>query len=195
MSFGRLGAVGRGFGRMGAGGKSMLTGNSSTVQQYLNRLPTPLSSSDEAIVAAYIDGLVSDGVWSRLDFLHLYVMADAANWPVNLISSSFTASLASGVANPPTWTSRGGIAGHFGASTYVDSNFNPSTAGGNYSQSDAMICCWCSAPASALAGDLFQQDTTVELFPRNSLSTAWERIRSSAIAGTMMPAIRSRANG
>jgi hypothetical protein len=37
---------------MGAGGKSMLTGNSSTVQQYLNRLPTPLSSSDEAIVAA-----------------------------------------------------------------------------------------------------------------------------------------------
>jgi hypothetical protein len=95
MSFGRLGAVGRGFGRMGAGGKSMLTGNSSTVQQYLNRLPTPLSSSDEAIVAAYIDGLVSDGVWSRLDFLHLYVMADAANWPVNLISSSFTASLAS----------------------------------------------------------------------------------------------------
>src|SRR5262249_44608631 len=156
-----------------------LTGNSSTVQQYLNRLPTPLTGSDEAIVAAYIDGLVSDGVWSRLDFLHLYVTADAANWPVNLISSSFTASLASGVGNPPTWTSRAGIAGHSGASTYIDPNFNPSTAGGNYSQNDAMVCCWQSAPSAASTADLIHCGATVALIARYTDNKTYFQINDS----------------
>jgi hypothetical protein len=79
-----------------------------------------------------ICGLVTDGVWTKLDFLHVYGTQDATNALLNLVSSSFSATL----VNVPSFTADQGFTGD-GSTSYINTGFNPSTAGGNYTQNNA----------------------------------------------------------
>lgn len=91
---------------------------------------TITSGLDAAHTTAYINlicGLVTDGILSKLDVLHIYATQDSVSALLNLVSSSYT-----GIANgPPAFTADRGYLGvdNAGPATvYIDTTFNPSTA-------------------------------------------------------------------
>jgi len=92
--------------------------------------------------AAYqvlICGLVTDGVWPHFDFLHVPAAQDSTTALLNLVSSSYPL-VAHG---SPTWTKDRGYTGVAGSTTvYLDTQFPPSTAGGQFAQNSAHIAIW-----------------------------------------------------
>jgi hypothetical protein len=90
-----------------------------------------------------IDGLVSDGVWSKFDVLRIYATQDSATALLNLISSSYAAI----THGSPTFTADRGFTGVNGStSVYIDSQFNPTAngqgGGGQYGQDSNHISAW-----------------------------------------------------
>ena len=86
------------------------------------------SGLDTTHVNAYtalINGLVTDGIWSKLDVLRIYATQDTTTALLNLVSSNYTGTL----HGSPTFTADRGFTGSEGSSTvYIDSGFNPTTA-------------------------------------------------------------------
>jgi len=74
---------------------------------------------------ALIDGLVADGVWAKLDVLHVFATQNSTTALLNLVSSSYTAD----AIGSPTFTADRGFTGSEGSTTvYVRPNFIPSSA-------------------------------------------------------------------
>jgi photosystem II stability/assembly factor-like uncharacterized protein len=100
-------------------------------QQFFDRLATEPTKARKQAYNTLIASLVSGGVWAKLDALYMFAAQDEATAVVNLVQSSFGA----------TATSSPGFAvnrGFYGAASgLIDSNFNPSTAGGHFAQNDA----------------------------------------------------------
>jgi hypothetical protein len=91
---------------------------------FLNRT----SGLNFAHIKAYTDlinGLVSDGVWSKLDVLYIFATQDTTTALLNLVSTSFN-----GTANgSPSFTADRGYTGVDASNTvYINSGFNPTTA-------------------------------------------------------------------
>src|SRR5262245_58714994 len=96
--------------------------------QFLART-SGLDTAHTNAYTALIDGLVADGIWSKLDLLHIYATQDSTNALLNLISSSFT-----GITHgSPTFTADRGFTGVSGSSTvYIDTQFNPNSGTRKY---------------------------------------------------------------
>lgn len=81
--------------------------------------------------------LKSSGVWNKLDTFGLFATDGSFNFA--LIDwkrlTTYTA------VNSPTFSSNGGFTGN-GTSSYIDTNFNPSTSGVNYQLNNASRCFW-----------------------------------------------------
>jgi methionine-rich copper-binding protein CopC len=107
------------------------SGTSSEAQQFFDRITDP-GATRKGYLETLIDGLVTDGIWTKLDALWMFAQDISGNALINLKSASFNATL----VNAPTFTADQGYAGN-GSSSYVRSNFVPSTAGGNYTQNSA----------------------------------------------------------
>ena len=90
-----------------------------------------VSSTQEGYVDTLIKGLKADGVWSSLDRLWLYAGESSAQQAQIDIKS-----LASGTAHGGLTLGAAGYTGD-GSTGYFDTNFNPTTAGGNFSASSA----------------------------------------------------------
>jgi hypothetical protein len=95
-----------------------------------------------------INGLVTDGVWSKLDCLYFFATKDTTTALLNLVSSSFA------VSNTGcSWVADQGYTGTAGTSgSFLNTTFNPSTAGGNFSQNSAHISVW-SNTSLAVSGN------------------------------------------
>ncbi len=122
----------------GRGGQEKVAaggGYSAEATQFFSRITDPGTTRKNAY-ATLIDGLVADGVWSQLDALWILAADISGNAVVNLKSSSFT--LAN---NGATFTADRGYAGN-GSTTYLDTGFNPSTAGGSFIQDSAHFSIW-----------------------------------------------------
>lgn len=94
------------------------------------------SGIDGTHVAAYntlICRLVTDGVWAKLDVLYTFATQDSTTALLNLVSSSFNASI--GAATVNFVADRGYTSDGF--TGYITTGFTPSTAGGNYTQNSA----------------------------------------------------------
>lgn len=107
------------------------------LEQFLVRLTTPPTTARIAAYSALIEALVDAGVWTKLDALYIYAAADQATALTNLVSSSY----GSTAVNSPGFTADLGFAGN-GSSSYIDTNFTPSTAGGNFVQNSAHYSAW-----------------------------------------------------
>ncbi len=84
-----------------------------------------VSAGREALVDDLIVGLKADGVWTKLDRLWLFAAEDAPSALTDLVATATATAV-----NTPTFTVDQGYAGD-GATSYLDTNFVPSTAGGN----------------------------------------------------------------
>jgi len=101
------------------------------------------SGLDTAHTNAYtalIDGLVADGVWAKLDVLRIYATQNQATALLNLVSSSYNAT----ISGSPVFVVDRGFSGSDGTnSNYLLSNYNPATAGSpKYTQNSCHIATW-----------------------------------------------------
>ncbi len=101
------------------------------------------SGLDATHVNAYtalINSLISHGIWSKLDVLHIYATQDSTTALLNLISTSYNAI----THGSPTFTADRGFTGVDTSSTvYIDTQFNPVTATTPvYAQNSAHMSAW-----------------------------------------------------
>jgi hypothetical protein len=103
--------------------------NYATTQGYT--LP---SASQRLLQNQLVLDLKDGGIWSKLDTLGVFATDGDSDFALIdwLRLSQYTA------VNSPTFTSNGGFTGN-GTSSYIDTNFNPSTSGVNYTLNDACI--------------------------------------------------------
>lgn len=98
-------------------------GYDPVAQAYFARFATPPSSAWRNLVNTYIVGMRQIGVLSILDATWIIASVDSQSAGLNLVSSSYTLS----PVNAPTFTPYRGYAGN-GTSSYLNTNFTPSTA-------------------------------------------------------------------
>lgn len=86
-----------------------------------------------------INWLDAKSLFALMDFVHAYSSQDTTTAQLNLISTSFPATL----NGAPNFSAGNGYLGVDGSSTvYIEIPFNPSTAGGNYARNSAHISVW-----------------------------------------------------
>jgi hypothetical protein len=124
-----------------AGGVSC---SSSEGNAFLARLT---GSPDNTHLTAYctlIDGLVTDGVWTKLDALYMFAADTSANGLLNLVSGSTNATNSS-----TTFTADAGFQGS-GTNQYVNTTVNPATTT-QFTQNSGHFSVWGknSAPSNS----------------------------------------------
>lgn len=90
-----------------------------------------------------IVALKNAGVWTKLDALYIFAAHDAQAARLNWVSTSYDAS----AVNSPTFTTDRGYTGD-GATSYLDYQFNPATAGGKFAQNSAHMAMWTDSTTS-----------------------------------------------
>lgn len=105
--------------------------------QFFNRASV-LTPIRKLLYDRMIRSLVASGVWQKLDVLYVFAAPDNTTALTNLVSSSFSGIISGHV---PTFTADQGFTGN-GSSAYIDSQFVPSTAGGNFTQNNCHISFW-----------------------------------------------------
>ena len=102
---------------------------------YFAAVTTPFSTARKAIINTLVTTLKADGNWAGLD--RLWLMANEAS-DQGLISLVNPASTAMTLVNAPTFTVDQGFTGD-GATSYINSNYNPNTQGVNYTLNSASV--------------------------------------------------------
>lgn len=112
-----------------------------------------VSNSRKVLVDALIVGLRADNVFAKLDHLWLFAGENEPSALTDIVGLT----LATAVGGP-TFTADDGYTG--GASKYIDTNIDPSTAGGHYTELAAHWSVWQYSstpnPGSSIGGHVFQ---------------------------------------
>ena len=124
----------------------------------------------------------SGAMWGVFDVLQIWATQGFAGAPnaaaalavLNLPSTAHTSVLTGGVLfTAATGSGACGIGGNDASTTdYVDSNFAPGTAGGNYSQNSAHIAAWNNTNAASTAsggiaaGLDYASNSSTHIFPK-----------------------------
>jgi hypothetical protein len=164
-------------------GPGITSSHSSQAAAFLART----SGLDATHVNAYyalIDGLVSDGVFSQLDVLHIYATQDSTTALLNLVSTSFTGTK----HGAPTFTADNGFTGTSGSSTiYIDTGFNTASISGlNYSENSAHFSAWSLSSGQrdeAILGNSDNIAFTKILSPKQNDGKFYARIHSTSYDG------------
>lgn len=127
-------------GAMSSGNKTSLYQNQNTFYAtcaqgatFLARVSSP-TTAEKASYPQLVCNLVQKSVWSKLDLLYLYAAKDQTTAGLNLPSASYNGTFNGGI----TFTANSGVL--FAANSgWMDTNFNPSTAGGQWAQNSAHI--------------------------------------------------------
>ncbi len=126
---------------------------------------TGLDATHTNAYIALINGLVADGLWSKLDLLHIYATQDTTTAQLNLVQTSYPATLISA----PSFTVDRGYTG--AGSSYIKTGFIPSSASSPKStQNSAHISVWnlTNATTSWQAVGGSDGTTTYSIVPRLS---------------------------
>jgi hypothetical protein len=100
------------------------------------------SSQNSAAVTTLICGLVTDGVFAKLDVLYLFAINSQVNALVNAVSPGTFNGTANG---SPTFSANNGFTGVAASTTvYIDTGFNPNTQSGSskFALASAHVSCW-----------------------------------------------------
>lgn len=100
-------------------------------------------------INALIAGLKQAGVWSRLDAFYMLAAHDAQAARLNWVADAYNLTA---VNNPAFEVDRGYTGNGFNA--YLDTGFNPVTAGGKFALNDAHMGVWCLTDAAEDRNDM-----------------------------------------
>lgn len=173
-------------------------GRATAVADETNTLIAAMTVPPDATRANLINqaivGLKNAGIWSTLDVLYVLAAHDAQAARLNWKNP---ATFAASAVNSPTFTTDRGYAGD-GATSRVDSTFNPTTAGGQFAQDSNHIACWTvtnaannSADVGANTNSIVPRSGGTQLAIRNS-NTATDNVVGS-IADRRYYAVTSRS--
>lgn len=123
----------------GAGGKFKATTASGCAEAttFLART-SGLSGTETSAYTTMICGMVTDGVWSKLDALYIFATNSTTTANLNLKSTSFTVTETTGT-NSPTFTTDQGYTAASSAQKVLDTALIPSAGGLNYTLNSAGI--------------------------------------------------------
>lgn len=110
----------------------------SDVQAIFDAFTTPPTAARKTLINTCVLALKTAGVWSKLDVLYMFAAADSQ---AALINWKDPGTFDATAVNSPTFTADQGFTGD-GSTSYIDTNCNPSTAGGNYAQNSASFFAW-----------------------------------------------------
>lgn len=113
------------------------------------RFTTPPTTQRKGQIDAFFKTPEIKPHLSELDFLHIYAGADSQAARRNWLADIFNATAVSG----PTFTADRGFTGD-GAASYLQTGFNPSTAGGKYALNSATLGVFVLTENNALYTDI-----------------------------------------
>jgi hypothetical protein len=152
---------GRGFGHLSRRARKAGTtaGYSAEATTYFAGMSVQPDDTRKTALAALIDGLKTDGVWIKLDWLAICAAHDEQAGRVNAITPAQVMT----VGSAPTFTTDRGFTGN-GSSQYLDSGFNPTTASSpKYVRDSASMGVWCGSNVDAATqSDIGNSQSTIK---------------------------------
>ena len=127
----------------------------------------------KGLINTLIAGLKQAGVWSRLDAFYMLAAHDAQAARLNWVADAYNLT----AVNNPSFEVDRGYTGN-GINAYLDTGFNPATAGGKFSLNDAHLGVWCLTDASEDKNDI--GNLNARIFARNSGSAISGRMNDNA---------------
>lgn len=165
----------------GAGGAPSSGGGGGGCSQATTFLArtSGLDTTHQNAYTTFICGLVTDGLWTKFDVLYVFATADSTTAKLNLVSTSFGASL---VGTPTFTVDRGYLSTGTGA--YISTGFNPSTAPSpNFTQNSAHISAWSNTNGTASTGLIGQDNTHTNLIPKFTDNNFYGRVNDATSLG------------
>lgn len=107
----------------------------------VNALTTPPTLQMERLINKTIAYLKACGAWQVLDILYFMAAADSQSAGLNWVAPTGARTLIPTTSPAPTFTANQGYTGD-GVASFLSTNFNPATAGGNYTQNSATQLLW-----------------------------------------------------
>ena len=130
---------------------------------YLARTVGGNEGGNGANIAALIDGLVSDGVWAKLDCLYVLAQQNATDALLNLVGTSYTlGNTAQAQQQPANFVAYQGLSVF--PSGGLDTGFDPNATGIKYILYDASIGAWAynaTDGGGLMGGDGYAGGTTI----------------------------------
>ncbi|WP_338719501.1 hypothetical protein [Devosia sp. XK-2] len=127
----------------------------------------------KGLINTLIAGLKQAGVWSRLDAFYMLAAHDAQAARLNWVADAYNLT----AVNNPSFEVDRGYTGN-GINAYLDTGFNPATAGGKFSLNDAHLGVWCLTDASEDKNDI--GNLNARIFARNSGGAISGRMNDNA---------------
>jgi len=149
----------------------------SQYQTYYDALTTPPAAAVAALQNTMFASLVSGGLWAKADLI--YLLSQSTNGGGEALVNAKLPGTYNGTAyNAPTFTALEGFTGD-GASTYIDTNFNPTTHGVNYTLNSASFCIYVLTDVDENSVDMGLDDGNNDAFLYSRNITCNTRINDS----------------
>jgi len=152
------------------------TGFDFDAQALFNRMTTPPTVARKILINDFIVTLKNDGNWEELDVLVVLAAADSQAALLDFKNLSDGA-----LVNAPTFVADRGFTGD-GATSYINSQFNPTTDAVKFTQNDASAGCYLRTDNQTVAYSMgLVKITTAEgtgIIPRTGADQSINRLNS-----------------
>lgn len=159
---------------MGVGRRPATSGDAAETTAFLSYVAGNGTTLDATHINAYkalINGLVSDGIFAKLDGLHVTATQDLATARLNIIAPGAFDLVNVNPSDPPTFVADRGISVGtlFGQSQ--STQYIPSTSGGKYALNSATIMVWSNTAGNSSGGEFGTAVGSNSFFITNSAVT------------------------
>ena len=160
----------------------MRRGYSAEASALFARMTTQPDVTRKGAINTLIGALKTAGVWTKLDALYLLAAADAQSARLNWVQNAYNLSAVSS----PTFLADRGYTGD-GASSYLDSGFDPTTApGAKFTQNSGSIGLWIGTDVSS-SGQSDIGNSRSSINSRNTTTAVMTMNRSAGPSFTISP--------
>ena len=164
-------------------------GTNDDAATFIARLTGTYSTAQEDAIAAFINGLITDGLYSTdqaasvIDCLYIHALQNAVDAVLD-ISGNYD-----GINSGMTFTAGAGMTGN-GTNSYIDTGFNPTVeANASFTQNSATLGSYSNTNSSNNGYSIGSQEGTVQtaLHPRFTDGNFYGRVNQAASGGASVP--------
>jgi hypothetical protein len=107
-----------------------------------------VTAGRQQVVNNLIKSLKGNGVWAKLDRLFIFAAENTASALTDMVADALATTNGS-----PSFTANRGYTGVDASTTvFIDTGFNPNTAGGNYTLNSSHLSMWSNTQANSASG-------------------------------------------
>jgi hypothetical protein len=152
-------------------------------QAVYDEFGTPPSETNAGYQNTLVESLVADGIWAKFDVFYVFAGNNSANSLLNWINpGTFDASN----VNSCPFTAYEGFTGTGGDYGYINTTYNPTTAGGNFVQDNASFGAWFLIDNIGICLGFHTNTNPAFLYLSGTLDEAWlnAKLNSSTLRQT-----------